>query len=157
MAGGLRYLNDRQQWMMNHPGPLQPGQQPNPPGGNTPSAAPQTTQVGGYNVPGANPPQQIVQPGMPGQLDMIARQLSMGGYGDMAGIRQHMDQFYKPMSMPNYGATPIPENNPAGIHMGGRPFTNPFPSSPQNTPAPTRPQMPGMGGNWRDRWNAGRK
>lgn len=161
MAGGLRYLNDRQQWMMNHPGPLQPGQQPNPPGGNTPSAAPQTTQVGGYNVPGANPPQQVVQPGMPGQLDMIARQLGMGGYGDMAGIRQHMDQFYKPMSMPNYGATPIPQ--PSNNMQGPNPkATTPWENSPwAQAQAAARGQQPARqmpsGGGWFDRWNAGRK
>lgn len=144
MSGGLRFLNDRQQWMMNHPGPLQPGQQPASNTPNTP-AAPQFTQVGGYNVPGANPPQQIVQPGMPGQLDMIARQLSMGGYGDQAGIRQHMDQFYKPMSMPNYGATPIPQQPSPGT---------PFPApggQQQQQPMQNRPTMP----TWRDIYAGG--
>lgn len=155
MSGGLRFLNERQQWMMNHPGPNQPGQQPNPQA-NTP-AAPQFTQVGGYNVPGANPPQQIVQPGMPGQLDMLARQLSMGGYGDMAGIRQHMNQFYKPMSMPNYGATPLPNS---GQNMTG---PNALPTTPmENSPwaraqaaaggqQPARPTMP----TWRDIYAGG--
>ena len=132
MSGGLRFLNDRQQWMMNHPGPLQPGQQPASNTPNTP-AAPQFTQVGGYNVPGANPPQQIVQPGMPGQLDMLARQLSMGGYGDMAGIRQHMDQFYKPMSMPN--------SPTAGAAAGHSPASG-WPSRTTWTRRACRPRQP---------------
>lgn len=163
-AGGSGYdlstRDGRMAWMRNHdnmtPEQLRGGGQQQPS-----TTQPQFTQVGGYNVPGANPPQQIVQPGMPGQLDMIARQLSMGGYGDMAGIRQHMDQFYKPMSMPNYGATPLPNN---GQNMTG---PNALPTTPmENSPwaraqAAARGQQPGRqmpgGGDWRSRWNAGRK
>lgn len=95
---------------------------------------PQFRQIGGYNDPTYPVPRQIVQPGMPGQIDQIAQQLGMGGYGNPADLQAHMGQFYKPMSMPNYGATPIPPPDPS--------------APPAETPAPQQPQRqnPVMGG-----------
>ena len=88
------------------------------------------------DTPATSPtqPMKTVQPAMPGQLDMLAQQLAMGGYGQSPDILSYLNQFYSPMRIPDYspGAkptpSPSPSPSPAPDRSGGsgrqRHFTN---------------------------------
>ncbi len=58
----------------------------------------------------ATTPMQTIQPGMPGQISTLADQLAAGFGQNPADILAQLQQYYQPMSIPNYapGATVTP-------------------------------------------------
>ena len=80
-------------------------------------------------------PQQTVQPGMPGQLDALSTQLA-SGYGQQpADILAYLQQFYKPMQIPDYSAKAA--------------------TIPGKTPPVKTPTNPGVGDNGAYRGGSG--
>jgi hypothetical protein len=73
-------------------------------------------------------PMQTIQPSMPGQLEALAQQLSAGFGQSAPDMMSYLQQFYKPMQVPDYSpqpaATPTPAPAPAatgGVNRGGQP------------------------------------
>ena len=91
-----------------------------------PSGREKDTKDAAVTSPFSAMPTKTVQPFMPGIAEMIAQQLSMGGFGAPESNLASMLQYYAPMQVPDYSpqATPVP------------------------TPAPTpAPGQGGIGGN----------
>lgn len=61
---------------------------------------------GGSSKPKTNTPttapMQTIQPGMPGQISTLADQLAAGFGQQPADILAQLQQYYQPMSIPNY-------------------------------------------------------
>lgn len=77
--------------------------------------------------PATTQPMQTVQPGMPGQISTLADQLAAGFGQQPADIMAQLQQYYQPMSIPNYA--PVPPTPAA-----------PKPTAPSPTPATTKPR-----------------
>jgi hypothetical protein len=76
-------------------------------------------------------PMQTVQPGMPGQIDTLSQQLAAGFGQPQGDILAYLNQYYQPMSLPNYApVTPTP--------------ATPVPTKPTPTPI-TMPKAPMFG------------
>ena len=89
----------------------------------------------------ATTPMQTVQPGMPGQINTLANQLAAGFGQQPADILAQLQQYYQPMSLPNYApVTPTPAT-PA----------TPTPVTPKPTPPKTRGIVGGGWGGRRER------
>lgn len=59
-------------------------------------------------------PMQTVQPSMPGQLEAIAQQLGAGFGQSAPDMMSYLQQFYKPMQVPDYSPQPAAATpNPA--------------------------------------------
>lgn len=69
-------------------------------------------------------PMQTLQPSMPGQLEAIAQQLGAGFGQSAPDMMAYLQQFYKPMQVPDYSAQPATTPNPA---------PTPAASTPMNT------------------------
>ncbi|MRX31918.1 hypothetical protein [Aminobacter sp. MDW-2] len=69
-------------------------------------------------------PMQTLQPSMPGQLEAIAQQLGAGFGQPAPDMMSYLQQFYKPMQVPDYSAQPATTPNPA---------PTPAASTPMNT------------------------
>jgi hypothetical protein len=76
-------------------------------------------------------PMQTVPPGMPGQIDTLSQQLAAGFGQPQSDILAYLNQYYQPMSLPNYAPVPTPAP------------TTPAPKTP--TPAPITTPKPKMG------------
>ena len=70
-------------------------------------------------------PMQTIQPSMPGQLEALAQQLSAGFGQSAPDMMSYLQQFYKPMQVPDYSPQPAAAT------------PNPAPTSP--TPAASAP------------------
>lgn len=71
-------------------------------------------------------PVQTIQPGMPGQISTLADQLAAGFGQQPADIMAQLQQYYQPMSLPNYApVTPTPTPTPAPVTPTPRPITKP--------------------------------
>lgn len=71
-------------------------------------------------------PMQTIQPAMPGQLEALAQQLSAGFGQSAPDMMSYLQQFYKPMQVPDYSpqpaaATPPPQATPAPTAQGKPP------------------------------------
>lgn len=72
-------------------------------------------------------PMQTIQPGMPGQISTLADQLAAGFGQNPADIMAQLQQYYQPMSIPNYApvtpattpTTPKPVTTPHSGNNGG--------------------------------------
>lgn len=73
---------------------------------------------------------QTIQPAMPGQLDALSQQLAAGFGQAQPDMLAYLQQFYKPMQIPDYSAQPAAA-------------TPPPPATP--TPAPTPGKRGGQG------------
>jgi hypothetical protein len=59
-------------------------------------------------------PMQTVPPGMPGQIDTLSQQLAAGFGQPQGDILAYLNQYYQPMSLPNYApVAPTPTPTPA--------------------------------------------
>lgn len=80
-------------------------------------------------------PMQTVQPGMPGQISTLADQLAAGFGQQPSDMLAQLQQYYQPMSIPNYApvtpATPAPVTAP-------KPVTTPKPVVRSNQTYQTR-------------------
>lgn len=74
---------------------------------------------------------QDVAPAAPGQLDRLAEQLSTGYGGGQQPVRQHLDNLYRPMQVPDYAAA-------QRARMAGQPM----PGAGQAAGAPTPAGQP---------------
>lgn len=70
-------------------------------------------------------PMQTIQPGMPGQISTLADQLAAGFGQQPADILAQLQQYYQPMSLPNY----------APVTPAATPVT-PTPTTPKPAPKP---------------------
>ena len=73
----------------------------------------------------AGTPMQTIQPGMPGQISTLADQLAAGFGQNPADMLSQLQQYYQPMSIPNYA--PVAPTAPTSP-------TTPTPHSPATTP-----------------------
>lgn len=76
----------------------------------------------------AGTPMQTIQPGMPGQISTLADQLAAGFGQNPADMLSQLQQYYQPMSIPNYA----PVTPAAPTHAP------PAPSTPQPGRTPTQ-------------------
>ncbi|AWC25363.1 hypothetical protein CO731_04858 [Aminobacter sp. MSH1] len=59
-------------------------------------------------TPTPQQPMQTIQPAMPGQLEALAQQLGSGFGQQPADMMSYLQQFYKPMQMPDYSKGYVP-------------------------------------------------
>lgn len=57
-------------------------------------------------------PMQTIQPAMPGQLDALSQQLAAGFGQAQPDMLAYLQQFYKPMQIPDYSAQPAAATPP---------------------------------------------
>ena len=70
----------------------------------------------------AGTPMQTIQPGMPGQISTLADQLAAGFGQNPADMLSQLQQYYQPMSIPNYAPVATTPSTP-NAH-GPTPTTN---------------------------------
>lgn len=76
---------------------------------------------------GPKGPTMTVQPTMPGQNEAIAAQLAAAFGQTPQGLLAHMNQFYRPMKLPDYAppaATPTTPTTPATGSSGGKSYSH---------------------------------
>lgn len=94
-------------------------------GGNKSSAKPTATTTATNTTP-----MQTVQPGMPGQISTLADQLAAGFGQQPADILAQLQQYYQPMSLPNYA--PVTPVTPAPTTTTPKPAPKPI-TTPSRT------------------------
>jgi hypothetical protein len=82
------------------------------------SSKPKTTPKAAEPAP-APTPGPTVQPFMPGMDNMLAQQLSAGGYGNPGDLMSYFQNIYSPMTMPGSNTAPSTTTTPgAGSGTG---------------------------------------
>lgn len=60
-------------------------------------------------------PMQTIQPAMPGQLDALSQQLAAGFGQSAPDMLSYLQQFYKPMQVPDYSQRPAAATPPPAV------------------------------------------
>ena len=69
-------------------------------------------------------PMQTIQPSMPGQLEALAQQLSAGFGQSAPDMMSYLQQFYKPMQVPDYSSRPAAATPPPAATPSPTPVKN---------------------------------